>query len=65
MNQSNVNVEEWVEMFRAIGLDDQQMSIWHQEFERRHPDAHEGFLRWLGLPTDRIQDIRAGAGSDS
>ncbi len=61
MNETNVTVDQWVDMFRTIGLDDQQMQAWHTEFERRHPQAHEGFLRWLGLPADRIGDIRGRA----
>lgn len=65
MNETNVNVDQWVEMFRAIGLDDERMSAWHREFERRYPDAHESFLRWLGLPVDRIGDIRARAATRS
>ena len=64
MKDSSVNVDQWVDMFRAIGLDDAQMSEWHKEFERRHPDAHEGFLQWLNLPAGRIEDIRARAARD-
>ena len=61
MNEANVSVDQWVDMFRTIGLTEQQMSRWHAEFESRHPDAHEVFLRWLELPEDRIRDIRARA----
>lgn len=59
MPSTNVTVDEWVEMFRAIGLDDPAMHRWHVEFERRHPDGHQGFLEWLGLTADRIAQIRA------
>ena len=59
MPSTNVTVDEWVEMFRAIGLDEQVMHRWHAEFERRHPDGHQGFLEWLGLPPARIEQIRA------
>ena len=58
MPATNVTVTEWVEMFRTIGLTEQQMHQWHEEFERRHPDAHQAFLEWLQLPADRIADIR-------
>ena len=61
MKEANVNIDQWVDMFRAIGLDEEQMSTWHGEFERRHPDAHEGFLHWLNLSAQRINDIRARA----
>ena len=55
---ANVNVEQWVEMFRTVGLSDQDMHRWHAEFERRHPEGHQGFLEWLGLPAGRIAEIR-------
>ncbi len=58
MPQANVTVEEWVELFRFIGLTEPDMHKWHAEFERRHPDGHQGFLEWLQLPTERIADIR-------
>jgi hypothetical protein len=57
--KTNVNVEEWVAMFREIGLDDAKMQRWHKVFETRHPDGHQGFLEWLGLPTEDIARIRA------
>ena len=58
MPANNVTVEEWVEMFRAIGLTEPDMHKWHQEFERRHPDGHQGFLEWLGMPAGRIAEVR-------
>lgn len=58
---SHVTVTEWVEMFRTIGLTEQQMHHWHEEFERRHPEAHQGFLEWLGLPEERIAAIRGSS----
>lgn len=56
--QKNVNKEDWVAMFREIGLDDEAMKTWHQLFELRHPEGHEGFLNWLGLSSDEITKIR-------
>jgi hypothetical protein len=57
----SVSVEQWVEMFRAVGLRDEDMHRWHAEFERRHPEGHQGFLEWLGLPAERIERIRREA----
>ena len=57
--QNHVNVDEWVALFRAIGLDEATMKQWHQLFEKRHPEGHEGFLAWLGLPAADIARIRA------
>lgn len=45
-------------MFREIGLDDKAMAQWHQLFEERHPQGHEGFLKWLGLSSAEINRIR-------
>lgn len=58
MTGKNVTVDQWVEMFRAIGLEEEQMHQWHAEFERRFPDGHQGFLEWLDLPAERIEGIR-------
>jgi hypothetical protein len=53
-----VTVEEWVKRFRAIGLDDAAMQKWHELFESENPEGHQGFLEWLGLPHERIREIR-------
>ena len=50
--------DSWVEMFEAIGLDEGQMGAWHVEFERRFPDQHEEFLRWLGIDDAEVAAIR-------
>lgn len=57
--KNQVNVEEWVGMFREIGLDETQMEKWHRVFEKRHPAGHQGFLEWLGLKPEDIDRIRA------
>jgi len=58
MPQTHINVDQWIELFRAIGLDQGAMHRWHQEFEQRHPEAHQSFLEWLALPPERIREIR-------
>ncbi len=57
--KNHVTVDEWVAMFREIGLDDGQMHRWHKLFEARHPDAHQAFLEWLGLSPEDIAQARA------
>lgn len=59
MSSKNVSVDEWTDLFRRIGLSDDDMHRWHREFEGRHPEGHQGFLEWLGLPEERIARIRA------
>ena len=56
--QSNVTKEEWVDMFREIGLSEDLMMEWHRLFEARHPEGHGGFLEWLGVAPDEITRIR-------
>ena len=57
--KNQVNVNEWVAMFREIGLDHAQMERWHKVFEARHPASHQSFLEWLGLKPEDIDRIRS------
>jgi len=59
--ERKVSVDEWIARFRAIGLDDTAMRLWHTLFERENPEGHQAFLEWLGLPADRIGEIRGGS----
>ena len=59
--KNQVSVKEWTAMYREIGLDEAKMKQWHQVFENRHPDGHQSFLEWLGLPPKRIDRIRAAS----
>ncbi len=56
--KAHVTVEEWVARFKAIGLDQAAMEKWHRLFERENPAGHQSFLEWLGLPADKIDEIR-------
>jgi hypothetical protein len=57
--KKHVNVNEWVSMFEKIGLDQAKRDRWQKLFETRHPDGHQSFLEWLGLPSKEIAQIRA------
>ncbi|MCE5333345.1 MAG: hypothetical protein LLG06_02025 [Desulfobacteraceae bacterium] len=57
--RNQVTVDEWVSMFKEIGLDEGAMMKWHRIFESRHPEAHQSFLEWLGFPAEKIGEIRA------
>jgi len=59
MSKQTMNKESWIELFRATGLDDNTMSLWHKEFENNHPEGHQSFLEWLGVPEEEIKSIRA------
>ncbi len=59
MSSNSMNKENWVSLFRAIGLDDAAMLKWHQEFEKGFPNDHQAFLEWLSIPAEEIIRIRA------
>lgn len=50
--------EQWVALFQELGLNDKAMRQWHHLFETRHPEAHQGFLEWLGISAAEIAKIR-------
>lgn len=56
---SEFGVDQWVEMFDELGVDEARRKKWHQLFEQRHPQAHQRFLEWLGLDAARIKKIRS------
>lgn len=56
---AKLNINDWVAMFREIGLDGTKMQQWHSLFEARHSAGHQSFLEWLGLKPDEIDRIRA------
>jgi hypothetical protein len=58
MSEASFGVNDWVAMFREVGLDDPAMHRWHAVFEDRAPDAHQSFLEWLHVPDPEIRRIR-------
>ena len=54
-----ITKDEWVALYEEIGLDAPKRMQWHRLFEARHPDSHQGFLEWLGIPAKEIAEIRA------
>ncbi|HVV70451.1 MAG TPA: hypothetical protein VHI52_02965 [Verrucomicrobiae bacterium] len=57
--KKHVSKDQWVSMFEDLGWDGTKRMQWHKLFEARHPDGHQGFLEWLGIPTKEIDRIRA------
>jgi MerR family transcriptional regulator, thiopeptide resistance regulator len=54
-----VDVELWVEMLEAAGMDQNARERWHAEFERRAPNGHDEFLVSLGIPQEEVAKIRS------
>ena len=50
--------ESWVALLEAAGMDEADRRLWHREFERLSPEAHQDFLESLGLPEPEIRFIR-------
>jgi hypothetical protein len=55
---SVINKERWVEIMRAAGLSEQDMTSWHAQFEKMEPEAHQEFLESLGIESSEIKKIR-------
>jgi len=58
--ENKMRLDEWVRRFRAVGLDDAAMKKWHGLFEKEDPEGHQSFLEWLGIPSEKIAEIRQG-----
>lgn len=64
MKRSRImNKARWVQLLDAIGLDDGDKELWHAEFERVSPEAHQDFLESLGIAEAEIGRIRRAAAS--
>ena len=59
MRSNHVNKQQWVELFRAIGLTEDAMKLWHHEFEATNPEGHHEFLEWINIPEEEIREIRS------
>jgi hypothetical protein len=53
-----ITKDQFVAVLNDAGITDAQKHKLHAAFETRHPQAHEAFLQWLGLPADAIRAIR-------
>ncbi len=56
-----IGPETWVQVLAASGMDAEDIRRWHAEFERNAPEAHQSFLRWLGMTEDQLNKIREGS----
>lgn len=55
----SINKDQWVQLLRATGLNDDDMARWHIEFEKAMPEGHQDFLECLGIDEEEIDAIRA------
>jgi hypothetical protein len=57
--KKHVTKDEWIAMYEEVGLDESKRMQWHRLFEARHPEGHQAFMEWLGIPAKEIDEIRA------
>jgi MerR family transcriptional regulator, thiopeptide resistance regulator len=53
-----MTVARWTALQHAAGVDDAAMQRWHALFEQQSPQAHEDFLRSLGVDEPEIARLR-------
>lgn len=53
-----ITKEQFVAVLDAAGITSEQKHTLHRTFETRHPEAHEHFLAYLGIPPAEIAEIR-------
>jgi DNA-binding transcriptional MerR regulator len=53
-----ITKDQWVDMLATAGMDEAAMQRWHAAFEQRSPQAHDDFLRSLGLDEQEVTHIR-------
>ena len=57
--KKHITKDEWVALYKEMGWDGEKRMQWHRLFEARDPEAHQGFMEWLGIPAKEIAEIRA------
>jgi hypothetical protein len=60
----NITKDQFVALLNEAGVTDPQKHRLHALFEKRHPDAHQNFLEYLGLTAQTIQEIRGQSRND-
>jgi DNA-binding transcriptional MerR regulator len=53
-----MNLDLWVNLLKASGFGQENISRWHSAFERSSPAGHQKFLEFLCLPSKEIERIR-------
>jgi hypothetical protein len=53
-----ITKDQFVSILNDAGITEAQKHKLHGLFEARHPQGHEAFLQWLGLPPEEVRVIR-------
>jgi hypothetical protein len=57
----NITKDQFVAVLDSAGITEEQKKRLHSRFEHEHPEAHQGFLEYLGVPAPEIRTIREHA----
>lgn len=58
LENKRVSKQRWVEIMKASGFNEDDMTTWHQKFESMEPEEHQKFLESLGINKEEIKRIR-------
>ena len=53
-----ITKDQFVALLNEAGITDAQKQRLHALFESRHPEQHQAFLEYLGLPATAVSEIR-------
>jgi len=57
-SMKTITKDQFVAVLNEAGVTEEQKARLHAAFEKRHPEAHQSFLEYLGIPTDSVRTIR-------
>ncbi len=53
-----IRKDTWVSLLYSVGFNEVTSERWHSEFEKLSPDEHRDFLKAMGIPENKIHEIR-------
>ena len=53
-----ITKDQFVAVLDGAGITNEQKHRLHALFEQRHPEEHQSFLEYLGLPATAVREIR-------
>lgn len=58
---TSLTKKSWTKILAKAGFSNDEMMLWHYEFEQNNPEQHQAFLEILGLQKEEITRIREEA----
>ncbi|PAB55996.1 MerR family transcriptional regulator [Anaeromicrobium sediminis] len=57
-NKALFDNHTWTELLSSLGFNEEDLILWHQEFEKNSPEDHEAFLKAIGMSNTHIKKLR-------